>query len=147
MILYTYTARKADKERKFFMKYEEIVAKAKDIMSEKDLSGYAGHLAVQINITGEGEGIFYIEILDGKAYVEPYDYKDNDCVLISSADDLLKIVSGALDPVAAFTTGKLKIGGSIDKALEFQKATSKLKAAAPKTAKSAAQKPAKSKKK
>lgn len=146
MILYTYTARKAEKERKFFMKYEEIVAKAKEIMEEKDLTGYAGHLAVQINITGEGEGIFYIEILDGKAYVEPYDYKDNDCVLISSAEDLLKIVSGTLDPVAAFTTGKLKINGSIDKALEFQKATSKLKAA-PKAQKPAAQKPAKSKRK
>lgn len=142
MLLYLYTAQKAEKERKLFMKYEEIVAKAKDIMAEKDLTGHSGHLAVQINITGEGEGIFYIEISDGKAYVEPYDYKDNDCVLISSADDLLKIVSGALDPVLAFTTGRLKVDGSIDKALEFQKATSKLRAAAPK-----AQKPAKSKRK
>ncbi|MCD7730323.1 MAG: SCP2 sterol-binding domain-containing protein [Oscillospiraceae bacterium] len=114
------------------MKYEEIVAKAKEIMSNKDVSNYNNHLAVQINVTGDGEGVFYIEIADGKINVEPYDYNDNDCILSCSADNLIKIVSGSLDPVLAFTTGKLKINGSIEKALEFQKIISSVKSTAKK---------------
>ena len=88
--------------------------------------GYAegspqGHLAVQVNIVGEGQGAFYIELLNGKVYVEPYEYYDRDCIFIITAEDFLAICEGTLDPVAAFTKGKLKIDGSIDKALEFSK--------------------------
>ena len=53
-------------------------------------------------------------------YVEPYDYHDRDVRLITSADNFIKIANGELDPVKAFFTGKLKIDGSVDKALEFK---------------------------
>lgn len=108
------------------MTYEMIVEKAKELIDSFDFSEAKGHLAVEIEITGEGSGLFYIEINDGTANVQPYNYFDRDCRLIASADLLLKIVNGRTDPVAAFTTGKLKVDGSIDKALEFSK---KLKAA------------------
>lgn len=42
------------------MTYEEIVAYTKSKMAEVDISGYKGHLAAQVNITGEGEGAFYV---------------------------------------------------------------------------------------
>lgn len=103
------------------MTYEEIVQTAKDILLKKDVSGFEGHLAVQVDVTGEGEGAFYIELKDGQLFVEPYDYVDRDCRLIASADTLTKLVTNKLDAVLAFTTGKLKVEGSIDKALEFQK--------------------------
>ncbi len=120
------------------MTYEEIVAKAKEILEPKDVSDRNDHLAVQINITGEGEGAFYVELKDGKLDVQPYEYNDRDCKLIASADTLTKLISGKLDAVFAFTTGKLKVEGSIDKALEFQKilsAKAKAKPAAKKKAK------------
>lgn len=109
------------------MTYEQIFEKSKQIIMEKETDGLPGHLAVQINITGEGSGAFYIELKDGKVYVEPYEYYDRDCVLIASAEDFLKICEGTLDPVAAFTIGKLKIEGSIDKALEFKKIVDSVK--------------------
>lgn len=108
------------------MTYEQIVAQAKETMSGFDFSKAQGHLAVEVAVTGEGEGVFYIEIADGKVNVQPYDYHDRDCRLTASADTLLKIVSGKTDAVAAFTLGKLKVDGSIDKALDF---ANKLKAA------------------
>lgn len=40
--------------------------------------------------------------------------------MFGSADVLLKIAGGKLDPVLAFTTGKLKIDGDIDKALKLK---------------------------
>lgn len=103
------------------MTYEEIVAAAKQIIEKKDASKFDGHLAVQVDVVGDGAGIFYVELRDKQLFVEPYDYKDRDCKLIASADVLTKLVEGKLDAVAAFMTGKLKVEGSVDKALEFQK--------------------------
>lgn len=102
------------------MTFEEMFSKAKEMIMEHDVSNIPGHLAVQVNIVGDGEGAFYIELLDGKLYVEPYEYYDRDCKFIISAKNFFKLAEGSLNPVAAFTLGKLKVEGSIDKALEFQ---------------------------
>ena len=112
------------------MTYEEIFAKAKEHILSQAPEGLEGHLAVQVNIIGEGQGAFYIELLNGKVYVEPYEYYDRDCIFIITAEDFLAICEGTLDPVAAFTKGKLKIDGSIDKALEFSKIVENAKKAA-----------------
>ena len=103
------------------MTYVELFQKVKDMFSKADVSGIKEHLAFQFNITGEGEGAFYAEVKDGVLSIEPYEYYDRDGIFISSADTLLKIAAGKLDPVFAFTTGKLKVEGSLDKALELQK--------------------------
>ena len=42
----------------------------------------------------------------GKLSVEPYDYHDRDARITCSADTLMKIATGKLDPVAAFTCAK-----------------------------------------
>jgi len=101
------------------MTYEEIFAKSKELILANDASGIEGHLAVEVDITGEGSGAFYIELKDGNIYVEPYEYYDRDCKLIISGDDFLNICNGSLDSVKAFTNGKLKIEGDIDKALKM----------------------------
>ena len=101
------------------MTYEEIVEHAKLIVEKKDVSKNNGHLAVQIDITGEGAGCFYVELKDKQLHVEPYDYKDRDCKIIASADVLTKLVTGKYDAVASFMAGKLKVEGSVEKALEF----------------------------
>ena len=103
------------------MTYEEIVAAAKEGFGKKDVSKFDGHLAVEFDVIGEGEGAFYVEIKDKNVYVEPYEYYDRDVRFIASAKTFLGLADGTVNAVAAFTTGQLKIDGSIDKALEFQK--------------------------
>lgn len=106
------------------MTYEEIVEKTRELIFSNDLSSLKDskeHIAVQINITGEGEGAFYIELKDGEVHIEPYEYYDRDCTFIISAKNFLKICDGSLGAAKAFTVGKLKIDGSIEKALEFSK--------------------------
>ena len=103
------------------MTYEQIFQNAKKIFMQADVSGIQEHLAFQFNITGEGEGAFYAEVKNGCLYVEPYEYYDRDVIFICSADTLLKLASGKLDPVVAFTTGKLKIEVSLEKAMMLQK--------------------------
>lgn len=101
--------------------YEQIVEAFRERFKNTDVSSIAGTLAFQINITGKGEGIFYVEIKDGQIHIEPYEYYDRNAVLIASASNLIKLINGKLDPVLAFTTGKLKVEGDIGAALELIK--------------------------
>lgn len=103
------------------MTYADMFSKVKGMMMEADVSTVNEHLAYQFNITGEAEGIFYVEVKEGKLYVEPYEYYDRDAIFICSAETLFKINEGKLDPVLAVTLGKLKVEGNIDKALYLKK--------------------------
>ena len=102
------------------MTYAELFSKVKGMLVDADVSHVQEHLAYQFNITGEGEGIFYAEVKDGKLYVEPYEYFDRDVIFTCSADTLLKIMAGKKDPVLAFTLGQLKVERDIDKALKLK---------------------------
>ncbi|MBO6298583.1 MAG: hypothetical protein J6N53_07020 [Lachnospiraceae bacterium] len=53
------------------MTYEEVVREAQKIVSKVDASDIKDHLAVQYNITGEGEGAFYMEVKGGRIEVQP----------------------------------------------------------------------------
>lgn len=101
------------------MTYEEIFSRSKDLILANDASGIGEHLAVEVDIVGEGAGAFYIELKNGDLFVEPYEYYDRDCKLIVSGEDFIKICGGSLDAVKAFTNGSLKIEGDIDKALKL----------------------------
>ncbi len=103
------------------MTFEEAFEYVKNVFMTADVSDYKGHLALQVNLTGEGEGAFYAELSDGKLSVEPYEYYDRDVIFTVGTNDFIKIVNGKLDPVFAFTVGRLKIDGDIGKALEIQK--------------------------
>ncbi len=124
------------------MTYEEIFQTSKNLIMKSDVSNIDGHLAVQIDIEGEGEGAFYIELKDKQLFVEPYEYYDNDCKFIISGENFLKLAEGKLDPVAAFFDGRLKIDGSVEKALEFKNIVDSVKKQE-KAAKKAAKKSAK----
>lgn len=78
------------------------------------------HLAYQFNIVGEASGAFYVEVKDQVVYVEPYEYYDRDVAFTAKAEVFKKIIAGEMDPVFAFTTGKLKVDGSIETALKLK---------------------------
>lgn len=102
------------------MTHEELVTTVREKMNSIDVSG-TQFIAIQVNITGKDSGVFYIEIKDGKASVEPYDYHDRSCALSIDQPNFIKLINGKLDPVAAYTLGKLKVDGDLGKALEFSK--------------------------
>ena len=102
------------------MKYADMFARVKGMFMQADVSDITEHLAYQFNITGEAEGIFYVEVKEGKLYVEPYEYFDRDAIFICQSETLFKLAEGKTDPILAFTTGKLKVEGNIDKALRLK---------------------------
>ena len=92
--------------------------KVRTIASKADVSD-KDFLAVQVNITGEGEGVFYVEVKDHKVSVEPYEYNDRNCAITMNMKNFNKLLDGKLNPVVAYTLGKLKVDGDVGKALEF----------------------------
>lgn len=102
------------------MTYAEVFSTIKEKFMAADTSDIKEHLAYQFNITGEGSGIFYAEVKDGVLSVEPYEYYDRDAMFTCSAETLIKIADGKMDPIMAFTLQKLKVEGNIDKALRLK---------------------------
>ena len=127
------------------MTYEEVVAKVKDALKDTDVSGITEHAAYQFNITGEGEGAFYVEIDNGKLNVEPYEYFDRDILVYTSAADLMDIIDGKTDFVNAHLSGKISAEGDLRKA-ELIKDFGKKAPAKKETAKKAPAKKAAAKK-
>lgn len=99
------------------MTYEELVKEIKKAAAKTDASSIKEHVAFQFNVTGEAAGAFYLEIDNGNVKVEPYEYYDRNVLITSTADNIIKIMNGKLDPVLAFTLGKIKVEGDLGKAL------------------------------
>ena len=106
------------------MKFDELLAKVRAIAEKADVSNQ-DFLAVQVNITGKEEGVFYVEVKDHRISVEPYEYHDRNCAVTMNMTNFNKLIDGKLDPILAFTTGKLKVDGDAGKALEFSKLVKK----------------------
>ena len=106
------------------MTYEELVKQVKEIAEGADVSSVKDHVAFQFNIQGEASGAFYLDIKDGKAVVEPYEYYDRDVLITCTAETLLKMVTGKLDPVFAYTVKKIRVEGDLGKALLLKQVVS-----------------------
>ncbi|MGN0142257.1 MAG: SCP2 sterol-binding domain-containing protein [Roseburia sp.] len=102
------------------MTYAELFSEVKGKFLKADVSDITEHLAYQFNITGEGSGIFYVEVKEGNLSVEPYEYYDRDAMFTCDSDTLMKIASKKLDPVMAVTLQKMKVEGNIEKALRLK---------------------------
>lgn len=102
------------------MTFDEILSKTRAKAAEIDAAG-VDFLAVQVNFKDIDGGVLYVEIKNGCVRVEPYDYHDRSCGITLTAGNFAKLLDGKLDPVAAFTLGRLKVDGDVGKALAFSK--------------------------
>ena len=101
------------------MALQDIVQELREKSVGFDASGYDGFLALQVTLSDLGEA-FYVEIKDGKLSIEPYEYVDRQANMTISTANFKKMINGKLNSVLAFTTGKLKIDGDIEKAKELK---------------------------
>ncbi|WP_010283956.1 SCP2 sterol-binding domain-containing protein [Bacillus timonensis] len=73
----------------------------------------------QFNITGDEEGIYQLQLAEGKAIVSEGTEGAN-CTLILSFANFRQFLLGKLNGTAAFMTGKLKVKGDIGKAIKLE---------------------------
>ena len=74
----------------------------------------AEHFAVQITLTGNDAGIFYIANTPRGFEVAPYDYRDNTAALTISGDDLVRFLGGRLHLDRALESGRIQFTGNAD---------------------------------
>ena len=97
------------------MTYAQLVKQVKKNVKVSEKSLTKGHFAVEFDISGEGEGAFYVEFNDGKVDVEPYEYYDYDIRIRTDAQTALKLTEGSLDFEKALLDGKLSAEGKVDR--------------------------------
>lgn len=100
------------------MKFANILKRARALAAEADIS-QVDFLAVQVNIEGEENGVFYVEVKDGRISVEPYEYYDRQCAITISDTDFSKLTRGKLDPVKAYDEGRLRAEGDLGRGMQF----------------------------
>ena len=66
------------------MTFEELFLTLKDYFAGKDFKDFGkGDYSYEFNVTGEGEGKFYLEVKDGSPDIQPFDYKNCLCSFTS----------------------------------------------------------------
>lgn len=107
------------------MTYDEIVLKVRQAYENADAREIFEHIAIQVNITGEGSGAFYIEVANRQICVEPYDYYDKDLLFTADAETILGIAEDITTVPIAHASGALKIEGDFAKLMLLKKIRSK----------------------
>ena len=76
---------------------------------------------IAFDLSGEGGGKWWLNIHDGKAESGKGDPPEAAKVtLTANAEDWVKIMSGKMDPVSSYMSGKLKIKGDMGMAMKMQ---------------------------
>jgi len=75
---------------------------------------------IQFDLTGGNGGLFWIKILNNTCQSGTGEISDSDMTIRASADDYWLLVNGELNPIKAFTSGRIKVQGDIGLALKLQ---------------------------
>lgn len=98
------------------MTYEQIVEKVRSAYENSaDARDIFEHVAVQVNVIGEGHGAFYVEVANRQICVEPYEYYDRDGIITVTADVIMQIIDGEISFEKAYSENMLQVQGNMEK--------------------------------
>jgi putative sterol carrier protein len=98
------------------------IAEAFDTMVNLFNSAAAGSMSktFQWNITGEEAGVYALKIANGTCELIKGGVEKPDITITVADKDWLAIAEGKLNPMNAFTSGKVKIAGDMMLAMKLQ---------------------------
>lgn len=76
---------------------------------------------ILFDVGGADGGVWTVTVDDGDIAVEEGETGTADVTVKATSDDLLALVKGELNPMAAFMTGRLKVKGDMSIAMQLQK--------------------------
>ncbi len=94
------------------MTYMEVVQRVRDVFEYADVRNIFEHIAMQVNIQGEAEGVFYFEIAGRQMTVEPYDYYDHDGIITTTAQVLIDMCDMKYTFEEAYKKGLIEYEGN-----------------------------------
>jgi len=75
---------------------------------------------VQFNLSGDNGGQWYVQVADGKCSVHQGMVDEPTATLMMDGDDYSDMVTGKLNPMTAFMSGKVKVEGDLGAVMKFQ---------------------------
>lgn len=98
------------------------VAELFEKMPSVFLADKAGDMnaVVQFDLSGDDGGIWVVNIAGGKVNVTKEAVDDATATVRMEAQDYHDMVTGALNPVNAFMSGKVKVEGDLNTIMKFQ---------------------------
>ena len=75
---------------------------------------------IYFELSGENSGNYYVVIADGKLEVEKGTPESPTATLKMDGDDYSDMVTGKLNPMTAFMTGKVKVEGDLATVMKMQ---------------------------
>jgi len=76
--------------------------------------------AIQIDLSGEGEGQWALKIADGKVSVVQGQVDSPKLILRMQASDYVALSLGQVNPMNLFMAGKIQVEGDVTLAMKFQ---------------------------
>ncbi len=115
------------------MTFFEMFDAAKAGLANANVSGLNGHIAIQIEVTEDGCGIFYAEITDGVLNVQPYNYYDHTAAVTLPHSTLFALLRRETTLPEAVAQEKAFVQGCMESAAKlFAAVPAPKKAEAPK---------------
>lgn len=75
--------------------------------------------AIQFDLGGDNGGMYWLKIMDGAAQTGEGAVENPKLTLKASAEDFAGMLAGAVNPMQAFMTGKIKIQGDTGLAMKL----------------------------
>lgn len=75
---------------------------------------------IQYDLSGDGGGQYHSTIKDCSCAIETGKHDNPDMTVSMAASDFVDMIEGRLDGMAAFMSGKLRIGGDMGLAMKLQ---------------------------
>lgn len=98
-----------------YVTYENVLNEAKVSAGRINLKDVSEALAVEFNISGPGEGTFYIRFAPDRIEVQPYEYYDHDFRIRADADTIISMLSGELELEDTMQNEKAYVTGNASK--------------------------------
>ena len=103
------------------MTFFEMFDAAKAGLKNADVSGLNGHVAIQIEVTEDGCGIFYAEVTDGVLNVQPYNYYDHTAAVTLPHSTLFALLRRETTLPEAVAQEKAFVQGCMESAAKLKK--------------------------
>ncbi|MCL7455234.1 MAG: SCP2 sterol-binding domain-containing protein [Anaerolineae bacterium] len=75
--------------------------------------------AIQLDLRGDGGGVWVLDIADGVCQVQPPSGTKPDVTVTMDADDFVALYHNRLNPVQAFMSGKIKVSGNVGMVMQM----------------------------
>lgn len=100
----------------------EVQEALKNLSNSTDMDKLKGMDAtILFDISGKDAGVWTVDVHDGDVSIQEGEVGSPQVTVQATSEDLVALIKGDLNPMAAFMQGRLKVKGDLSIAMKMQK--------------------------